>query len=129
MFKQISLAAIAITMLAWCQSASAQMGQRLKVGDPAPGLSIEEWVKGDETTLENGTTYVVEFWATWCGPCKKSIPHLTELQQQYEPDQLRIIGVSTEEADVVSQFVRRQGRKMDYTVVVDKRQATSRSWM
>ena len=129
MFKQISLAVIAITMLAWCQSASAQMGQRLKVGDPAPGLSIEEWVKGDETTLENGTTYVVEFWATWCGPCKKSIPHLTELQQQYEPDQLRIIGVSTEEADVVSQFVRRQGRKMDYTVAVDKRQATSRAWM
>ena len=53
MFKQISLATIAITMLAMCQSASAQMGQRLKVSDPAPGLSIEEWVKGDETSLED----------------------------------------------------------------------------
>lgn len=129
MFKQLSLATIAIIALACGQSADAQIGQKLSVGDPAPGLSIEEWVKGDQTGIDPGTTYVVEFWATWCGPCRKSIPHLTELQEQYEPDQLRIIGISNEEVDVVKSFVRKMGRKMDYTVAVDKRQATNRAWM
>ena len=129
MFKQLSLATIAIIALACGQSANAQIGNRLSVGDPAPGLSIEEWVKGDQTGIERGTTYVIEFWATWCGPCRKSIPHLTKLQQEYEPDQLRIIGITNEEVDVVKSYVRKQGRKMDYTVAVDKRQATNRAWM
>ncbi|MDG2201560.1 MAG: redoxin domain-containing protein [Phycisphaerales bacterium] len=128
MFKQICLTTIVLIGLAWGSPAEAQIGQRLKVGDPAPGLSIAEWVKGDETGIDPGTTYVVEFWATWCGPCRKSIPHLTELQSQYEPDQLRIIGISDEDPELVKSFVRKMGRKMDYTVAVDKRAATKRAW-
>ena len=58
---------------------------RLQIGDAAPELKVEKWVKGDPvTTFEKGKVYVVEFWATWCPPCIKSIPHLTELQKQYK---------------------------------------------
>jgi thiol-disulfide isomerase/thioredoxin len=106
-----------------------QRNKKLDVGDTAPGLDIEQWVKGDETTIESGKVYVVEFWATWCAPCRKSIPHLTELQKQFGDDGLTIIGVSTEETDVVEPFVKKQGKKMDYTVGVDRRNATSRAWM
>lgn len=109
--------------------ATAALGQELKVGDPAPGLDIEKWVKGEETAIESGNVYVIEFWATWCGPCKKSIPHLTALQEEFEDQGLTIIGVSTEEADTVSKFVRSQGKKMDYTVAVDNRNGTSTAWM
>lgn len=129
MTHRLSLALIVLACLVCSTAAFAQRGNRLAVGDAAPGLSIDKWVKGDETGLDQGTTYIVEFWATWCAPCKKSIPHLTKLQQMYDLEDLRIIGVSGEEPDVVSKFVKKMGRRMDYTVVVDKRGGTNRAWM
>lgn len=126
--RHVLTAVLGLAMVA--SVATAQRGQyKLAVGDQAPGLDIEKWVKGDETSLETGQVYVVEFWATWCVPCRKSIPHLTKLQKELGPDGLTIIGVSTEEADVVSKFVKKQGPAMDYTVVVDRRKTTHRAWM
>ncbi len=111
--------------------ASTAMGQmtNLHVGDQAPGLDVAKWVKGDEVKIESGNVYIVEFWATWCAPCRKSIPHLTELQKEYEDQGLRIIGVSSEDERTVSNFVRAQGAKMDYTVAVDRSNRTNRAWL
>jgi len=110
--------------------ASGAYGQKnkLEVGDDAPGLDIERWVKGSETTIEKGQVYIVEFWATWCAPCKGSIPHLNELQSDYGDRGLTVIGVSTEEPDVVGPWVKSQGSKMAYTVAVDRRSSTDRAW-
>ena len=59
-------------------------GQLLGVGDPAPKLAVKSFVKGEPIkSLEPGKVYVVEFWATWCGPCRVTIPHLTELQKKH----------------------------------------------
>lgn len=109
--------------------ASTAFGQRqkLKVGDSAPGLDIATWVKGDKISIESGKVFVIEFWATWCPPCRKSIPHLTELQENYGDD-LVIIGVTDEEESIVRPFVKAQGKKMDYRVVIDRRKGTKRAW-
>jgi thiol-disulfide isomerase/thioredoxin len=106
----------------------AQGRVQLGVGSPAPSLTVD-YVKGSFDPSSGGV-YVVEFWATWCAPCKKSIPHLTKIQEEYKDDGLTIIGVSTDEdQQTVETFVRVQGRKMDYTVAVDRRGRTARAWM
>ena len=88
------------------------------IGMKAPALTGLEWIKGKPVKIETGKVYIVEFWATWCPPCRKSIPHLTELQKQY-PDTLTIIGVSAEEPSVIRPFVTEKGDEMDYTVAAD----------
>ncbi len=93
----------------------------LTVGSKAPKLAVSEWVKGEAVDgFKPGNLYVVEFWATWCGPCKTSIPHLTELQKKYP--KVNFIGVSILEEDFsgVEPFVKEMGEKMDYRVAIDQ---------
>lgn len=90
------------------------------VGDPAPAISVKAFVKGQPvSTFEKGKIYVVEFWATWCGPCKMSIPHLTEMQKKF--NDVTFIGVSVfEETQTgVDPFVKSMGDKMNYRVALD----------
>ena len=57
----------------------------LTVGDLAPAIDVTHWVKGKPLKgFEPGHVYVVEFWATWCAPCRAVIPHMSDLQEQYE---------------------------------------------
>lgn len=70
--------------------------------------------------LNKKRIYVVEFWATWCGPCIHMIPHLTKLQKQYP--HVTFVGVTNsggQPLDKIKNFVAQQGNKMDYTVAVD----------
>lgn len=95
--------------------------QSLGLGDPAPRLEVKEFVKGEPVEgLEKGKIHVVEFWATWCGPCRTSIPHVSDLQKKY-PDVV-FIGVSVFEEDqgLVKPFVKEMGEKMAYRVAVDQ---------
>ena len=126
----MKLRSIITAAAALCLASSVMAQDKLSVGSNAPGLDIETWVKGKETTIESGKVYVVEFWATWCGPCRKSIPHLTKLQKEYEDEGLVIIGVSTDqETQKVEPFVKGQRDQMNYTVAIDRSGGTQRAWM
>lgn len=109
-------AAIAVLVTA-CAAA-----QTLGPGDPAPKLQVSTWVKGAPLiSFERDHVYVVDFWATWCMPCLKTIPHLGELQQRYAERNVHVLGVSVYEdrqADVAP-FVGRMGEQMGYTVATD----------
>ncbi len=103
-----------------CQATASAEPQPLSVGDPAPKLAVKSFVKGESISeFEPGKNYVVEFWATWCGPCRTSIPHLTELQKKNAD--VTFIGVSVWERDQskVKPFVDEMGDKMAYRVAVD----------
>ena len=102
---------------------SAQLGQKAAALD---GLTF---VKGDSVALEEGKVYVVEFWATWCGPCRTSIPHLTEVQKQFKDKGVTVIGISSEKADTVKPFVEKMAEKMDYTVAIDLERKVDNGYM
>ncbi len=96
--------------------------RKLSVGDPAPPLSVSRWIKGQKVDrFEPGKAYVLEFWATWCGPCIESFPHLTRLQKQYADKGVTLIGVSVWEEDqaVVEPFVKARSDTMGFTVALD----------
>ena len=82
MMKKTILAGAAV--LAGMLVAGLAHGQTptLKVGDKAPPLVGGEWVKGEPVSgIEEGKVYVLEYWATWCGPCIRAIPHVTEFRR------------------------------------------------
>lgn len=101
----------------------------VKVGTQAPRLQTGNWVQGEPVRqLEKGKAYIVEFWATWCGPCKVSIPHLNEIYQKYKDRGLVVIGQDCWENDekLVAPFVKSMGEKMTYRVALDNK-ASSKS--
>jgi thiol-disulfide isomerase/thioredoxin len=107
----------------------------LKMGDPAPKLQVGKWVQGEPVKeLEKGKLYVVEFWATWCGPCRQTIPHLNELSSKYKD--VTFIGQDCFEQDesLVAPFVKQMGEKMTYRVATDDKAsiaegAMATNWM
>jgi thiol-disulfide isomerase/thioredoxin len=68
----------------------------LRVGDPAPALQVSAWLAGNPVLsgYERGTVYVIDFWASWCGPCIASMPLLAEAQRTHG-QRLVAIGVTT----------------------------------
>ena len=91
--------------------APAVAEQQLTIGSPAPALDIENWIHDGNgffkpvTKLEKDKVYVVEFWATWCGPCIMSMPHLAETQEKFRGRGVQIISVSDESPDEVESLL------------------------
>ncbi len=88
----------------------------LTIGSDAPALDVEHWVQDGMgkfkpvEKFEKGKVYVVEFWATWCGPCVASMPHLAELQKEYADKGVQIVSISDEDLETVEKFLERPVR-------------------
>lgn len=103
----------------------------LKMGDPAPKFKATAWYKGDPVTLDDKGTFIVECWATWCGPCIAAFPHLSELAKANE-GKIKVIGVNVWEkktAEEVKAFVANQGDKMSYHVAADGDSVVTNDWL
>lgn len=112
--------------------ANSAAGASLKIGDPAPKLQVGKWVQGAPVKgFEPGQTYIVEFWATWCGPCRVSIPHLNELHEKFKDQKLVVIGQDCWERDesLVEPFIKKMGEKMTYRVALDDKSAEKDGFM
>jgi thiol-disulfide isomerase/thioredoxin len=104
--------------------------KKAKTGDPAASLDGLKYLKGQPVKFQAGKIYIVEFWATWCGPCISSIPHLTKIQKRYRDQGVTVIGITGEkDVDKVKAFVAKQGKAMDYTVAVDADQKANAGYM
>lgn len=106
----------------------------LKIGDKAPKISVTKWMKGEPVSeLKTGQPYIIEFWATWCGPCIAFMPHLSELQQEYKGKGLTIISLTSRDPnnseEAVTEFVKNRGNIMEYTVGYSEDRATNQAYM
>src|SRR4051794_36249836 len=129
LFAVLAVAAVASVAFADDEKKS----DKLAVGDAAPALKATKWLQGDEVKdFKKDHVYVVEFWATWCGPCIVMMPHMSELQQQYKKD-VTFIGFSSKDQsntqEKVSAFVKKRGPKLKYTFAFEDNRDTNDLWM
>ncbi len=108
----------------------------LTIGSPAPPLAIAKWMKGEPIGgFEAGQVYVVEFWATWCGPCRTSMPHMSSVQESYG-DEVQIVGITRENEAIVSKFLEKEQSAgklwsdvIKYRLALDAGDATNSAYM
>src|SRR4051794_7325019 len=101
--------AAVVTAAVFLGVAAVEAGAGL-VGQGASGSKADGRVNSEKgVTLKTlrGKPVVVEFWATWCGPCRKTIPHLAELHKKYKDSGLVIVGLTDEPKDKVEEFTKK----------------------
>ena len=101
----------------------------IEVGDKAPTLKgVKSWYNGEVLDPgAEGKITILDFWATWCGPCRDSIPHLNDLYDQYKSEGVVIAGITNEGKDKVDPFLKRL--PMHFPVGMDTRGTTKRTYM
>lgn len=116
MKKAIVFAVVVLVVIGWLELRHA--ARRNPSGTKlAPDFSLTD-LSGQTVKLSDyrGKVIVLDFWATWCDPCKEEIPHFIELQQKY-PRELQLIGLSVDD-DEKPVRVFQQQYKMNYPVAL-----------
>ncbi|MCE7902478.1 MAG: TlpA family protein disulfide reductase [Gammaproteobacteria bacterium PRO9] len=95
----------------------------IKLGDPLPEIRLST-LAGDSQSIAHwaGRTRVINFWATWCAPCRKEMPLLQQFQQAVDPTRLQVIGIAVDRLDPVMRFLGETG--VTYPNLIGRADAT-----
>ncbi|WP_193212670.1 TlpA disulfide reductase family protein [Luteolibacter marinus] len=115
-----SLLVPAVTLALVARSVASLTGEAVTTG----ALAKAEWIQGSAPGgWEPGKVYVLECWATWCGPCIAAIPHVDALHDKYQAKGLRVLGMNVWDQDKakIAAFVAKKGEGMSYPVCINER--------
>ncbi len=86
------------------------------VGSPAPEVTATTWINstGFKIADHKDKIVIVEFWATWCPPCRQSIPHLKKMNETYKDRGVLLVSLTDEPAETINEFNKKAG--MDWTI-------------
>ncbi|TWT82219.1 Thiol:disulfide interchange protein TlpA [Planctomycetes bacterium CA13] len=113
--------ALALGTIATVSPSDVRAEAELEIGTKAPALDIEHWLQDGKgffkpvNEFEKDNVYVVEFWATWCGPCVMSMPHLAELQNKYRGENVQIVSISDEDPEEIKEFLKNENPEEEKT--------------
>ena len=127
----LALALVATPLLSTAAHAQEQAAPQitLKVGDEAPEIAVNGWwqEKVPEKRAK-GKVYVIDFWASWCPPCRESMPHMMQMQDKYG-DYATFIGISTDQdLDAAAQFLGSMGTTLPIYFAMDDDGKSWDSW-
>ena len=119
-FLVVSVVLLALTVLS-CACSKKKSGPpgNVKAGVRAPNFTLYD-LDNNEVSLKSfkGKVVLLDFWATWCYPCRMEIPHFIRLQEDYNSSGLEVIGIALDKGGVstVKPFAEKEG--INYTIVI-----------
>ena len=113
----------------WDTKAEQRTSHAALEGKPMPALDVTEWLNGEVKPADlKGKVVVVDFYATWCGPCMRAIPHNNELLKKYGDKGLAIIGVCTSSHGQENMAATVKSKGIEYPTAQDPNLKTEKAW-
>ena len=117
MKKIILLALIAVVLGLGCDKKGSRTKKEETTDKDKPNFTLEA-LQGNEYTLSKlrGKVVILDFWATWCGPCRKSIPVFNAIYDKYKDKEVLVLGIGLDDKEAIKKFV--QTTPINYPVLI-----------
>jgi len=121
MKTKLALVGVALLVAITVVAGDKKLWAKSFLNQKAPKLEVEKWLTAEPAT--KGKFVLIDFWATWCGPCRKAIPELNAIHKKFG-DKLVVIGLSDETEEQVRKMT---SPKIDYALAIDTQARTKKA--